>query len=625
MCLLLLSRLKTDSLILNNHNQSHFHSTSATITMPKNIVYGKRPNKASAFAVSNVFLTSSPTKISRPSTATSSKSGHGTIEEATIALEKLEIAEDHENRDITEDVLFNSRLEKKENKTAKPRTALGARDANSRGPTKTREIVQKHLKSTRHNKTIQEETEDAISQAVQDAVVPQVESMSRDQAEVPAIRTTTPDPSCDPYITPLISLTSDQTLPILFQDWWTGFAPHVRISKIAEASYGEVYRLTLLAPNPILTSADESVFKVLVVKPDPRTENPKKKSKAQEQREEKMSEMASVESEVKLLKRMTEVPGFTNFRALHILKGRPPQPFVDTWKEWNDGRKRGDKSEFPDPSKGPSYSDNTIWAVIEMQDAGTDADELQNKGKLTTVFEVWDVFWQVVIAIGKGEENAKFEHRDLHCGNICVRNRNSPIQDDKDISTLKLGFANLETTIIDYTLSRAELPRSDHPAAFSISTNSRRSSVDYEDDEKEIAYLDLTHSSLDYLFTADATDEYQYEMYRHMRSALYFSNPFQPFIGNEEEALASGRTWKGFHPQTNLVWLWWILHKLLEHMEKPDREDDKARELTSVLRKVERMLDLKRIPRVGLTSAKDLVARALDEGWLDDADVRNAS
>ncbi|TLD32182.1 hypothetical protein E2P81_ATG05158 [Venturia nashicola] len=596
--------------------------------MPRNIVYGKRSNKAPPFAVSNIFLNSSPTKILRPSTATSSKSGHGTIEEATIALERLEIIENRENRNNERDIPFNSAPGPKENRTARQRTALGVRDSNSRGPTKTRDIIQKHLNSTRDGKTIQEIVEEAIPQAVQDAIVPHSEAMSGDQPELPKIRTTTPDPSCDPHIAPLISLTNEQTLPISFQDWWTEFALKFDISKIAEASYGEVYRLTLLAPKADLGSTGESVFKVMVVKPDPRTEDPtKKKSKAQEMREERMSEMASVESEVKLLRTMTEVPGFTNFRALHILKGRPPQPFVGAWKEWNAGRKRGQKSLFPDPSKKPSYSDDTIWAVIEMEDAGTDIDELQNKGKLTTVYEVWDVFWQVVIAIAKGETNSKFEHRDLHCGNVCVRNRTSSSHNGRNASEGGLGFTNLETTIIDYTLSRAELPRSNHPASFSMSTNSRRSSVDSDDGEKEIAYLDLTHVSLDYLFMANAELDYQYEMYRHMRSALYFSDPSKQFDdGSKKEAEDSGRTWKGFHPQTNLVWLWWILHKLLEHMKKPDKRDVKAQELVSVLENTERILDVKKTkPRLVLDSASWLVSRALEEGWLDEADVRDTS
>ncbi|KAE9987428.1 hypothetical protein EG328_002784 [Venturia inaequalis] len=591
--------------------------------MPRKTVYGKRPNKASAFAVSNVFLTSSPTKITRPSTG--SKTGHGTIAEATIALQQLQIAEDHENRGSEDHVVSNSAPEEKGDRT-RQRRALGARDANSRGPTKSRETIQEHLKSTRDDRKVQEAVEEALPQVTHDKLVLQIESMSPDQPESPKTRAPIPDSSCDPHIVPLISLTNAQTLPILFHDWWTEFAPHLNVSKIAEASYGEVYRLKLLAPIPDLTSTGESVLKVMVVKPDPGTEDKtKKKSMAQEEREERMSEMASVESEVKLLRRMAEVPGFTNFRALHVLKGRPPQPFVDTWKEWNAGRKRGDKSVFPDPSKRPSYSDDTIWAVIEMQDAGTDIDQLQNKGGLTTVFEAWDVFWQVVIAIAKGEVYSEFEHRDLHCGNVCVRNRVSASQDGRDASKRKLGFTNLETTIIDYTLSRAELPRTDHPASLSKSTNSRRSSVDSDDDEKEIAYLDLTNASLEYLFKADATSDYQYEVYRHMRQALYFSDPSKPFKGNEKKALSSGRTWKGFHPQTNAVWLWWILHKLLEHMKKPNKTDVKAQELASVLRKTERMLDVKeRKPRPRMNSATELIAVALEHGWLDDTDVYNS-
>jgi serine/threonine-protein kinase haspin len=593
--------------------------------MPRKVVYGKKTNKASAFAVSNVFLSSSPTKISRPSTAASSKSQNGTIEEAAIAFGKLHIEEKDEEIENNKNIVTSKHVEQKRATTGKERKALGPRDANSRGPTKTREIIQRHLKRTKNDLKTHETQDITNTREIRDAVP---KSPRRAQKAEPILmeQSIQPDPSCDPYIAPLISLTNDQTLPISFEEWSNELSTHFRISKIAEASYGEVYRLSLTSPHPTLTSSDESVLKILVLKPDPSTEIPgKKKSGARIKREETMSEVAGVESEVKLLKRMTEVPGFTNYRALHILKGRPSESFKIAWKTWNNGRKRGKKSDFPDPSIRASYGDETLWAVIEMQDAGTDVDELQGEGKLTSIYEIWDVFWQVVIAIGKGEEDAHFEHRDLHCGNICVRAKcNSSKRKEEDKPKRKLGFTNLETTIIDYTLARAEIPiQNNLKSSFSSSQNSRRSSIDSKDDDLEIAYLDLAIPTQDWVFEGNADQDYQYDIYRYMRSAMYFSDPEYPYEGHKEEAGESGRTWKGFHPQTNLIWLHFVLYTLLEGLHPEKRKDDeKAEFLDSVLREVEKRLEVGCIPCEGLMSARDLVAIALKEGWLDDEDVR---
>ncbi|RDI78200.1 hypothetical protein Vi05172_g11791 [Venturia inaequalis] len=142
--------------------------------IPRKTVYGKRPNKASAFTVSNVFLTSNsylhnhaeerlstvpnetstftvsnvfltpnsylhnhaekgclrPTKITRPSTATGSKTGHGTIAEATIALQQLQIAVDHENREIEHHVVSDTAPEERteERKVHRKRIAYRRRE-----------------------------------------------------------------------------------------------------------------------------------------------------------------------------------------------------------------------------------------------------------------------------------------------------------------------------------------------------------------------------------------------------------------------------------------------------------------------------------------------------------------
>ncbi|KAF2431016.1 hypothetical protein EJ08DRAFT_649321 [Tothia fuscella] len=421
----------------------------------------------------------------------------------------------------------------------------------------------------------------------------------------------------DPHIQPLLSLSNHSHSPQNFTTWSQTLEPFFIISKIAEASYGEVYRLSLSSPHPTFTSTDESVLKILALKPLPSDE---KKSKSQVKREANMSSISIVLSETQLLKRLTEIPGFTNYRALHILQGRPSSAFITAWKEWNKFKPTGEKSAFPDPSRKANYSEEQLWAVIEMQDAGTDVEKLQELGHecLSTVEGVWDIFWQVALAVGKGEELAAFEHRDLHLGNICVKiGKKSRRKGNK-----KLGFTGLETTIIDYTLSRAEMPFtrpiSSHSNTSSNTAISASTTLSQQVDSKvEIAYLDLSNSEHNDVFTGDATNEYQYDIYRYMRNAVYFSNALHDYSTNTAEADATGRSWRGFHPQTNLVWLHFVLKKLLTGMGEYAEQG----ELQQILGKLEGLLNINTIPREGFASVRDLIVLALGEGWLDEVDV----
>lgn len=97
---------------------------------------------------------------------------------------------------------------------------------------------------------------------------------------------------------------------------------------------------------------------------------------------------------------------------------------------------------------------------------------------------------------------------------------------------------------------------------------------------------------------------------------------------------SSGRTWRGFHPQTNLVWLHFILYKLLEQLEWPSTtfssaDDDclveKANQLEHAFVRMQNLLDPHELPNSGLRSAGDLVRLAISEGWLDEQDVKGSA
>ena len=405
----------------------------------------------------------------------------------------------------------------------------------------------------------------------------------------------------------LLSLSSQDLTS--FSAWSDQLSSHFAVTKIAEASFGEVYRLSLLKAHSALGKTDESVLKIIALKPP--TSTKRKMSKAAKKRTEMMSDPEDVAAEVRLMQRMTCTPGFTNFREICVLQGRPGDAFAAAWSSWNDSQETKGKevSVFPDPSKKASYSEDQLWAVIEMQDAGTD---LENT-KVANIWLAWDIFWGVVLALGKGEEAARFEHRDLHMGNICVSGLNNAAHcREADYvptsSSKKLDFTGIETTLIDYTISRAEMG--------------------ILEDEEDVAYLDLERDLA--LFEGDAEQEYQYEIYRYMRSAMYLGEPLGDLWERWDEAEESGRTWKGYHPQTNLVWLHFVLHKLAEQIEWPSSgkhiQDDvaarRAEELEAALLKVNRLLDPEEMPQTGLRCASDLVVLALDEGWLDKEDVQ---
>jgi len=526
----------------------------------------------------------------------------------------------------------------------------------------------------------------------------------------------TPEPTPEPedpytaYVSPLLSLSYGKNV-ISFDTWSSALEPHFKVTKIAEASYSEVYRLT--AATSTSDSTNESVLKLVALKTPPNAPLPiqsqtrqvrdperqaKKEREAREEQEEEdqwKSHVDDVHSEVKLLQNLNHIPGFTNFRELTVLQGRPSASFISAWKAWNKTRPRGKKSEFPDPSKKTSYEDTQLWAVIEMQDAGTDCEKVMEAGGMSTIWEVWDVFWGVCLSVAKAEEACNFEHRDLHLENICIRSSRSRSEHEltkpiiQDPLRRKLGFTGLDTTVIDYTLSRADilpytLTLSSSPSSpASIASSSSASRPCTPSSKPEVAYLDLNKDLS--LFAGDASEEYQYEIYRYMHGVVFHNDPLRSLdsTSSEPDAPPSPRRsprktpqhirfdssdtdapphrslskptsktcppsdpWRAFHPKTNLVWAHFILYQLLEHLHGADptklsseqvmenveakvedtsRVVKKAYKLYKVLERVRVLLEPSALKgEGGLGSVKELVVLAMEERWLRVEDVAGA-
>ncbi|KAI9726978.1 MAG: hypothetical protein M1828_000326 [Chrysothrix sp. TS-e1954] len=443
------------------------------------------------------------------------------------------------------------------------------------------------------------------------------------------------------FVEPLRKLSNDPTCgfgSFEFRAWGDSIASFFDVVKIAEASYGEVYRLSLNEPHAKFTPGTESVLKFIALKPplSSSSSSQQARTKAQQKRIEGMSAVSNVASEVRLLRHMSSVPGFANFRDVKVMQGQLPKQFVSAWRDFNKNVK---KSGFPDPGRKTSYEEGQLWAIVEMQDAGSDLETV----KMETIWECWDVFWGVAMSLAKGEEYATFEHRDLHLGNICVKHACKLKVEDIDI-TRNVGFTTLETMLIDYTLSRAEIGEEESHSPRKKSPSAVRSAVilPTADEGTETVFFDLALEPS--VFCGDAEEDYQYEIYRYMRSAVLHGDACHDTIPPRAKAItqipaSQTSRWRQHQPLTNLLWLHYILHKLSEQMQWPSSCTDPKRLSTKERRVRETALQLEsrlqtiidlldpsklRIDDGVLQSARDLVVMAVERDWLSEGDVTGA-
>ncbi|KAJ5776044.1 uncharacterized protein N7511_001055 [Penicillium nucicola] len=349
-----------------------------------------------------------------------------------------------------------------------------------------------------------------------------------------------------------------------FDSWASRSANMFDVAKLAEGSYGEVYKLHLReeACRPVvsksklakLKSYGDGVFKVVPLRAKSGLGS------------KKFTSIEEIVAEVKMLKYLDPIPGFARFREIHVVQGRFPESFQNAWNHY---KKTKNDCMNPNPSSKRAYPDTQLWAVIEMDDAGCELE----KFSWSSIFQIYDIFWGVAMALARAEEYALFEHRDLHLGNVCIRSTRQdgcmdpPTEQDimSQSSSSGFGFSSIETTIIDYSLSRAELRLSDdpnRPVEIASSDLDKKQLFDaIGQDEDEIMqrntyrqYVTLFIQVIISILTETAS----------MRATLYTGDPAE----TEKPANIPG-IWAEYSPRTNLVWLLFLLESLFKN-RKPE-------------------------------------------------------
>ncbi|KAJ2163031.1 hypothetical protein GGF46_000217 [Coemansia sp. RSA 552] len=215
-----------------------------------------------------------------------------------------------------------------------------------------------------------------------------------------------------------------------------------------------------------------------------------------------------------------------------ICQGPLPVPLLRAWDRWQE--------EYPDLCENVRpdyYPSNQLFAVFVLEMGG---ETLENAA-VSTWKEARSIIRQLALSMALAERNNRFEHRDLHWGNIMVTRYQSnltflyqlPPTGSRLRSTLiSIPSYKVRCTIIDYTLSRLHI---DNDAKDGVAASKPAS----YDPANNVFYVALKDEAL---FQGEG--DIQFEVYRQMRGCAQ-------------------NNWEGFHPHTNVLWLAYVLQKIL--------------------------------------------------------------
>ncbi|CAK5262817.1 unnamed protein product [Mycena citricolor] len=284
--------------------------------------------------------------------------------------------------------------------------------------------------------------------------------------------------------------------------------------KIGEASYSEVYGI------------GDVVLKVIPLRDESHRQL---RPKAREDTLDVpfSTDVKDVLKEIIVTDAMGQVcDGFVDLLRTYIVKGTYPQILLELWDEYE--REKGTESVRPD-----TFTVSQVYAIIVLPNGGPDLEAFKFSPK-TPWRQASSIFWQVAKALAHAEQLVSFEHRDLHLGQILVKDM--PVQPSRALQavnqnraaltktapvTMDSSAAAVQVTLIDLGLSRMD-----------AGDGAGGEMVHWTPFDEEI-------------FAGEG--DYQFDIYRFMRDH-------------------NSGDWEAFHPLTNSMaqWLHHLVTKLLK-------------------------------------------------------------
>ena len=390
------------------------------------------------------------------------------------------------------------------------------------------------------------------------------------------------------HLSPLTGLEGVCSTVKAIGQWYSDWTRLCTLTKIAEGSYGSVFRLS-----DKQRRQEATIGKLMPLKP---------KAGKGSRTAGNSTLVADAATEVRLLELMSHVAGFVEFRSAEVLVGALPEGLKKEYRVYDrDRRKRSNSGggggvDDGGGSEGSGcqmmFPETQAWVFIEMGDAGTEledallcsaaASQEKNNNKLVRMNalghavlglqEARDIFWGVAETLASGEEAQEFEHRDLHFSNICVKEKAQKMDCGYGLAP---AHTNWEVTLIDYTLSRATL-------------------VD--------GSVVCNRMADGWLFEGE--NDLQFDVYRWMRDAM----PGDDGSKKMKQKKNKDKNWERYCPRTNVFWLYHLLEKLLLQTPRPGQGwRPEERELWECLELLRRDLDPNGKPRSKLCSAADVL------------------
>ncbi|KAG6878574.1 hypothetical protein C0993_003029 [Termitomyces sp. T159_Od127] len=312
-----------------------------------------------------------------------------------------------------------------------------------------------------------------------------------------------------------------------------GLPTDLRFRKIGEASYSEVFGI------------GDVVLKVIPLRDESNGSTALSSTEDTDEDDGPApTDAKDVLKEIIVTDAMGQVcDGFVKLLKTYVVRGKYPEVLLRLWDEYH--ASKGSESVRPGTSKCMSSSRyalkqvldkllvSQVYAIIVLPNGGPDLEAYKFVHPSKTGWrQACSIFWQVAKSLAHAEQLVSFEHRDLHLGQILVKDlpmaetlplqaRNQNVRSNLKPSRVYMDdpLHGVRATLIDLGLSRMDAGDGDGGEM-----------VHWTPFEDEV-------------FMGEG--DYQFDVYRMMKEY-------------------NGGAWEGFKPLTNVMWLHYLVVKLMK-------------------------------------------------------------
>ncbi|KAF8165554.1 hypothetical protein B0H34DRAFT_689542 [Crassisporium funariophilum] len=280
----------------------------------------------------------------------------------------------------------------------------------------------------------------------------------------------------------------------------------IKFKKIGEASYSEVFGI------------GDVVLKIIPLRDEAMSNIAQDDGPAP-------TDAKDVRKEIIVTRAMGEVyDGFVKLLKTYVVRGRYPEVLLQLWDEYNE--RKGSESVRPD-----TFKVSQVYAIIVLPNGGPDLEAYTfHNASRSGWRQASSLFWQVAKALAHAEHLVSFEHRDLHWGQILVRNLPTQANALRSLNTNSRAKGKTQRVFMDDPSHGVQGTLIDLGL-------SRMDGGDGADGER-VHWTPFDEE----VFMGEG--DYQFDVYRMMREL-------------------TGGKWDEFHPITNVLWLHYVLVKLL--------------------------------------------------------------